>query len=153
MKKTILQTAAVLLILAGMTVSCGKEEKPIEIPFTEYSLTETFWQWSNLGYDGKVIVINSNAELENYITCTEGTFPEIDFSNNTLLIACGASTWNVGSINTIILKHSTTEYELKVTIFMGNATVVERWHIAIIIPKISRITEINLRTDYVQLNF
>jgi hypothetical protein len=94
MKKTLLQTAAILLILAGMIIACGKEkeeEKTIEIPFTEYSLIGTSCQWSNLGYDGKLIVINSNAELENYVICTDGAFPEIDFSKNTLLLASGCT--------------------------------------------------------------
>ncbi|MDR0763074.1 MAG: hypothetical protein LBF01_01070, partial [Bacteroidales bacterium] len=67
MKKTILKKSAILLILAGMIIACKEEEnKPIEIPFTEYSLAETSCQWINLDYDNKIIVINSNEELENY---------------------------------------------------------------------------------------
>jgi hypothetical protein len=67
MKKIILKTAAILLVMAGMMIACKEDEnKPIEIPFTEYSLAETSCQWINLDYDNKIIVINSNDELKNY---------------------------------------------------------------------------------------
>ena len=44
--------------------------KAIEIPFTEYVLDSNFCQWTNLNFNNDtIIVINSNEELENYITC------------------------------------------------------------------------------------
>jgi hypothetical protein len=146
MKKVILKTAAILLILAGGMIACGKEkeeEKTIEIPFTEYSLVGTSCQWTNLGYDGKVITINSNAELEKYITCTDGTFPEIDFSKNTLLLASGKATSGIGKITPSFYRNSDNKYTLNISILIGIAAIVQNWSISIVAPTLPDNAEID----------
>ena len=139
MKKIIFKTIAILLIVAGV-MACKKEKDevfPQEIPFTEYSLEETSCQWSNLSYDREAIVVNSHAALENYVTCTEGTFPEIDFAEHTLLLASGGA----GSINEFtytFFKNSENKYTLKVFIRLSPfLPVALQWRICIVTPKIS----------------
>ncbi|MDR2126336.1 MAG: hypothetical protein LBP63_05870 [Prevotellaceae bacterium] len=138
MKKIILQTTAILLMLAGI-VACGKEENEkhsTEIPLTEYSLTNTNCQWVNLDYNGSVIVINSKTELEKYITCTEGTFPEIDFAKNTLLIACGSTTNGIQYIQKKFFK-KINMYMLEIEITLNDATVAQPWIATLVTNKLS----------------
>ncbi|MDR2774351.1 MAG: hypothetical protein LBC19_06350, partial [Tannerella sp.] len=80
MKKIQLKLAAVLLILAGNLISCEDKEIPVEIPFTEYSLSGTHCRWTY--YGDNVLIVNSVEELEKYITIyiEDGYYPEIDFS-------------------------------------------------------------------------
>ncbi|MDR1198312.1 MAG: hypothetical protein LBK94_04770 [Prevotellaceae bacterium] len=155
MKKIIhtLKFAAILLLLAGMMVACGKdkENEPIEIPFTEYSLIDTYCHWNSFGPFDSVTVINSNAEMEKYVTCMEGSFPEIDFTKNTLLLARGGTTTNVDYINIVLLKCSKTEYELKITVFVGIATVAQGWSIKIVVPKLSENVQINLNAQLMDI--
>jgi len=92
MKTNLLKLIAFLLIVAGWFSSCKEKEENndiVEIPFTEYSLVGTSAQWTNLRYDNKVIIINSSAALENYLTNTGSGYPAIDFSKQTLLLASG----------------------------------------------------------------
>jgi hypothetical protein len=156
MKKKVLKIATILLLAAGGFISCGKEkEAPIEISFTEYSLAETFCQWINLikDYDyvgnSKVIAINNTTELEEYVNCTAGAFPEIDFSKNTILLVYGTSPQVVSTIDTVLSKYSTIKYELNITVFMGNGMMLEDWRISILVPKIPSVATINLEVDYV----
>jgi hypothetical protein len=152
MKQKFLNIAAIVLILAGV-IACKKETgtDPIEIPFTEYSFGETFCQWTNLNKDKKVIVINSDAEMEEYVTCEEGDYyPNIDFSKNTLLLAHGIAPQNIGSKNTALFRYSAAEYELKITISIGSMMVMEDWRISILVSKIPNDATINLKTDYVK---
>jgi hypothetical protein len=145
MKTTFLQLAAVLLLLAGGVASCGKEnEDPIEIPFEEYSLANTNCGWHNLNYNNTVIIINNNAELENYITCTEGIYPTIDFSKNTLLLASGGSGAREDIITTFF-QCSNNKYALKVDIYSSAfLPAITTWTVSILTPKISNNATITL---------
>jgi hypothetical protein len=154
MKKTMLTTTAILLILAGI-VACGKEKEekqPTEIPLTEYALSGSNCQWTNLDYNDSVIVINNKTELEKYITCTEETFPEIDFSKHTLLLASGGTTQSVYSINTNWYKYSAAEYELAITVVMAGYMVAQGWSVSILVPKIQDNAEVDIKVDYAKLN-
>jgi hypothetical protein len=145
----VLKAAAMLLILLSATSSCGEKEEATEVPFTEYSLAETSCWWSNLDIK-EIIIINSNAELEKYITCTEGTFPEVDFSKNTLLIAHGGATNGVGKITPSFYQNSAYKYTLNVSIVLGITMVAEGWSITILVPKISDNAEINLNVQLIK---
>ena len=67
-------TIVILLLLFFTAIFSSCKDKPDEpnypfkISFEEYSLEGTQCQWTNLSYNDKVIVINSNEELGKYIT-------------------------------------------------------------------------------------
>jgi hypothetical protein len=121
---------------------CG-EVQLTEIPFTEYSLVETNCRWVNFDLD-KVIIINSQSEMDNSITCTDGSYPEIDFSENTLLLAKGGTTNGVSEIISTVFKKSEQDYALNVTVHLDLTYVAQGWHIYILIPKISNLSKITL---------
>jgi WD40 repeat protein len=132
----------------GSILALEKEEdKSVPVEFTEYSLAGTACQWTNLSYDGKVIIINSKEELKKYITCEEDDFPDVDFSKHTLLLANGPSTNGIGKIETVLLKNTSKKYILKVTVHMGITMVAQGWCISIITPKISDKSEIKLNVE------
>jgi hypothetical protein len=147
MKKTLSFAAILLMLASAFTCRKDKENEPTEIPFTEYSLTGTDCQWTNLDYDGKVIVINSKAELEKYVTCTSGSYPEIDFAKYTLLLAHGGAQNGIGKITTSLYQNSANKYTLNVKISLGFTMVAEPWLIGIIVSKLPKDAEINLNTQ------
>jgi hypothetical protein len=81
-------------------------------------------------------VINSNEELENYITCTDGTFPEIDFSENTLLITCGCTINGIQYLHKKILKKENM-YMLEIEITLNDATVAHPWIVTLMTNKLN----------------
>jgi hypothetical protein len=140
MKKIISQTTVLLLILTGVMIACGKkekEEKPIEIPITEYSLAETSCRWTNLDCNGKVIVINSPTELAKYVTCTDGSYPEIEFTKNTLLLACGCTTNGIQYMHKKFLKKGYFIYMLEIEVTLNDATIVQPWRVALVTDKLT----------------
>jgi len=151
MKKLILKLTTLLLVLVGIASSCNPEpekEYPIELSFTKYSLPETSCQWINLSYDEKVLIINSKAELEKYISCTEGTYPAIDFAKNTLLIASGKTTQNVDEITAKkIHQLLLNKYRLDIEIGYyrdNNTTANNKWNNILLIDKLADENEIEL---------
>jgi hypothetical protein len=146
--KKILKLTAILLIVAG-SFSCGDKEdefgEPKEISFTEYSLAGTSCQWTNIDYGDKVVVINSNKELEQYVTCTEGSYPEIDFSKNTLVLASGVAGGGIAEITPMLSSISTNKFILHMNILLDfTALAWQNWTISIIVPKMPDGVKINL---------
>jgi hypothetical protein len=145
-----------LLVLAIVLVSCKKEStnKLTEIPFTEYSWAFTDCYWINPGSADSVIIINSETALEQYFTCTDSSYPEIDFAKNTLLFVSSIGAFSVEKVN--LSQKSKNEYELKVDImeamihYAGDREYT--WFIAIITSKIPDVTKINLKVDVINLD-
>ena len=131
-----------VIFINGEQVYCYNEKYPIEIPFTEYSLSGTSCQWKPLPYPypyrDTVIVINSEEELEKYIECIgESDYPVIDFSTQTLLFAHGIASSSVVSINCNSLQQlSEQNFRMKVDIVLGYATVMTNWQVPITINKL-----------------
>ena len=148
MKITLLKFTAFLLIVTGSFSSCREKEYnyPIDIPFTEYSLKETLCHWTNLNYDNKLIVINNNSELRNYINCSGGTYPEVDFSRHNLLLVSGR-VGGVIKINTRFLQLSANEYKLDIEIIRGSwhPGLEEPWDLALIVKKMNQ-------KDHIEIN-
>ncbi|MDR0667363.1 MAG: hypothetical protein LBF90_01940 [Prevotellaceae bacterium] len=154
MKTILFKTIAIVLLVAG-AMACKKEKGdtfPQEVPFTEYSLTDTYCQWQNLNYDKKLIIIDSLAALDEYVSCTEGTFPEIDFSKNTLLIVSGIGAGNVISIHTTFIQYAAAQYELSVIVRTRMLIITESWRISILAPKIPNGAAINVTVESVLSN-
>jgi hypothetical protein len=116
-------------------------EYPIEIPFTEYSLLETPCQWVQMDdeeyVEPHVIIVNSDKELENYIACWEGSYPEIDFAKQTLLLARGISSCSAYAVCNSLQQLSEQSYEMKVDYFLG-VLGVGTWYTPIIVNKLNK---------------
>jgi len=153
-KRQTLKIAVVLLLLAGTLASCEEKEKyPTEISFTEYSLTGTSCQWTNLNYDdrdGNVKVINSNKELENFIACSDGEFPKIDFSTYTLLLVSGTTYQNIETMNLSLEQHSANKYQLNVEIRLGEGDMMDTWTLALLVKKIGRNSRVSANVEIIQ---
>ena len=126
------------------------------IPFEEYSLEGTTCNWTNLNYDGTVLIINSNEDLANYISCTEGSYPEIDFSQNTILLAKGKTQFGISDASTKIIRQSiTNSYDFEVEIKIDNArpVAVDSWQIAVKVQKNTNIeSAVNLKISTTEEN-
>jgi hypothetical protein len=124
------------MLFAAGNFACEKTEiKNIPVEFTEYSLEGTECQWKNLGYDGKVIIINNSDELEKYITSKDGNIPYVDFSKQTLLLASDSDK-DVKNIDAAFFKSAANQYTVKVSIRYGDAAVMTNWTLAILTSKI-----------------
>ena len=151
-------TAAILCVLLSGLFSiagCKKDEKkeryPIDIPFTEYSLPETC-QWTNLGYDETVIVVNSMETLKQYMIFPEGNTPEFDFSTNSLLLVSGGAERGISGISKKLQQLSDSRYQWNIEIFLDDPDEPEPWIIAITTSKpiIDNAVELNVTTSAVE---
>ena len=132
-----------------VTTSYEEPEYPMNIPFTEYSLS-LFCYWTNLEYDNSVVIINSKEEMSHYIECTTGNYSEIDFSKHSLLLLSGKTDFEFMKVNVTDLQQlSEKEYELKIEILLDKETVTEEWDVAIVVEKVSRDSNFKLNvTEY-----
>ena len=143
MKPILLNLTAFLLILAGIFSACHKPDDPqesdiiypINVSFTDYYLDETSCQWVNLPYDEKAIVINSDDELNNYLSCLEGFYPVIDFSENSLILISGQTTTGIDHLYKSLAQLSENHYKLDINIEL-DATPANAWCVALITSKI-----------------
>lgn len=132
------------------------EIESVNVPFTEYSLNETSCRWGNLDvgqstfpYTSKLIIINSNEELEKYVNCAIGNnYPAIDYSQNTLLLSYGViGHWT--QVDSIFLQQYSTEYVLNVNLLAGIASVITEWQSAIVVGKLAKESIIGLKINMV----
>jgi len=120
----------------------------IKIPFTEYSLVETSCQWE--GFESnKVIIINNDEELREYVVCTEDNYSKIDFSEHSLLLTRGRSATGFRYIDIKFFEEETNEYTLAVTIHTDRTAAALPWLISIITPKIQNETTITLNVQQI----
>jgi hypothetical protein len=157
MKAYMLKITAIVMMMAGGFSSCGEREEnifsePIEIPVTEYSLYETGCWWINTEPD-KVIVINSDKDLEKYIACTDNScsYPVIDFSKQTLLLTNGIAYNGVGKISNTFLQVGSEKYTWKISVRLGDTMVVQEWYTAILVPKLTN--KVIIVTEVQQTHF
>ena len=155
MKTTFFTLAALLLIAAGSFYACREKEaeeskEPVVISFTEYSLTGTSCQWANLNYDNKVIVINSSVALESYLTnTTRSSYPVIDFSKHSLLLASGTANNAVFDISAKDLQQLVSkDYELSIEIILNPAIVNGQWVFALLTDKLNGDKKVELNASY-----
>jgi len=123
-----------------------REVKLIDIPITEYSLESTSCQWESFAPD-TVIVINSDAELENYLTCTD--YPAVDFNLYSLLLVRGSTDY--GTISHIIkdlARLSAKEYRLNIKVQANDTSATEEWILAVLVPKLPQNSTVSLNLYY-----
>ena len=156
MKKTILKLTAFLLIFTSILFACKKTDDPkepeinypIDILFTEYSLEGTSCQWKNLPCDEKVIIINSIADLETYLSFTEKSYPIINFSKNSLLLISGKTVAvGIDMISTNVTQISAIHFQLDIEMALA-ATAAEDWCVALITKKIKDESLFELNVTY-----
>lgn len=130
-------------------ISCNTKEEqyvePLEISFTEYSLSRTAC-WQTSSETNQVVIINSAEEMAKYIACTDGNYPAIDFSKHTLLLAGGSTTNGVSAISKRLQQLSSKQYTLDVEITLDDTTIIQDWAIAIVTKKMSGRDKIELNT-------
>jgi len=154
------KTAILLVFVACVATSCDPEpptptnplilnrppkpdEYPKDIAFTEYSLDSTSCKWiSNIPHArcgaeyNYLIIINSNEELEKHITCESDSYPVIDFSKHTLLLACGARCHYDNLISIDLQQFSRQNYVMTVVFQVTPRTAAKPWQIPIIVNKL-----------------
>jgi len=151
MKTKILFIISFFLLFIVVFVSCKKinTDYPIEIFFDDYSLDGTKCQWTNLPYNDKVIVINSNEELEKYIDCTDGNYTAIDFEKSTLLLISGVNQTGIYDITpSQLMQISLNNYKFDFRIRLDDNSKKKEWNYAITINKLNekKFVELNLTT-------
>jgi len=138
--------------------------------FVNYSLPENQCQWTNYEpyapvdgmifstagsittdlFAGKLIIINSNEEMQNHLNCTDGEYPEIDFSNHTLLLSCGQQGYQDEYYSTKFHKLSSEKYFVSVSFIPSFAAAIKVWQNAIVIDKIDNNLDVELTIRHVQ---
>ena len=142
---------ALTVICAAIFMASGCEKKESlpdgDIPFTELSLTDI-----NLiidhdkVYEDQAVVINSNEELEKYIDCTEGNYPEIDFSRHSLVLATGVTLHVISGISGNLQRQS-GEYQLDVALTtVQDANYMQRWRLALLTDKLGANSKVQVKS-------
>jgi hypothetical protein len=67
-----------------------------------------------------------------------GNVPEIDFSNNSLIVINGISRYGIHHLAKQLTQISNKEYTLYVEITLNDAPVLENWTVCVLIPKVSQ---------------
>jgi len=133
------------LVTIKQRAATGEDGYPIEVPFTEYPLANDqplnrspFYRL-NIELD-KIVLVNNNEELYNYIDCTDGSCSEIDFSEYTLLLAKGVSNYGIYFFEKQFHQISDNEYSLYVYVDIGytHIAVGDAWVVSVLIPKLSQ---------------
>ena len=134
-------------------------EYPIEIPFEEYSLEGTSCQWDEYLYypinNGDVFISNSNEELDKFcIRCDEGTYPEIDFTQYSLLLVTGKTNYSISgmTINGLQLLMP-NQYALSIEFTLKDILVSEKWLVALVVPKMNQTSNVVLNLTHIGGNY
>jgi hypothetical protein len=128
-----------LLITCLTNGACGNtehEEFPIKIPFTEYSLGETICWWKDCDSTNNVIIISSDEELNKYVNCASSSYPAVDFSKQSLLLARGKTINGFRCLDVDFSKETACEYALDVTVHTDRTIVAPPLIVGIVVPKL-----------------
>ena len=118
---------------------------PVEISFTELVVGSSC-HWESFEHS-KVIIINSEEALSNYIVCENNDYSNIDFSKHSLLLARSNAFSTILYMNIKFLQEEANKYVLNVNIYRGPLQYPEPWLIAIITPKIDNKATIALNVQ------
>jgi hypothetical protein len=112
----------------------------VPVSYKEYSLEESPCEWKENRFaaknNGTVVVINNNEALENYVGCIDGTYPAVDFSQKTLLVATGLEAYqNTPRIATLV-KNPDGAYAMEVSMNVSDAPAPNFWQVSVVVDKI-----------------
>ena len=156
--KSAVATLFALCAMFFTTTSCERNPNMIEIPFAVYSNeglgsmegSGLYLIWKGLKYDNKVIIINSREEMEKYTDSDISDYPEVDFSNNTLLLASGCTSSGIEKVTVNHLqKLSPNEYLLDIEVLLWSACVEDYWAAVLIVEKMSEESAIDLKICHI----
>ena len=116
---------------------------PMRFLFKEYTLAGTSCQWTDFETD-TVIIVNSNEELESYMSCIGDNLPAINFSKYSLLLIRSLSSLGIDHITKSLQQTATNEYELDVNVFLNNLAFSTGWTLALITCKLGEEANIKL---------
>jgi len=144
-----------MLVLTGV-FSCKDDvlkETPIvyptEVSHEVYSLYGTMCNWANRENDGKVVIINSDEKLKQYLSCyTNGNYYTLDFSKQSLLLVGSIASSGIYDVfETSIQQLSSNEYELKAVIRLNENPKPFEWDIAVRLDKLRNDAKIVLKVE------
>jgi len=156
MKTKSLKLIAFLLFLSGVFFSCKDDilietptDNPTEPSLEVYSLYGTMCNWANRENDGKVVIINSDEELKQYVSCyMNSNYHPFDFSKQSLLLAGSVASSGIYDIfGTSIQQLSSNEYELKAVIRLNEISTPLEWDIAVRVDKLRGDAKVVLKVD------
>lgn len=126
---------------------------PIDVPYMEYSLWDTQCYWQLPEKNNSVIIVNSDEELARYIACeTETSYPTVDFTKYTMIIAYGYTTQGVyETIIESLQQTSETEYALNIHVVTRDTDAPEQWTKALLVDKWEQLYNIDLNVDVTKL--
>ena len=150
MKRNIFKIAAILLIsLGNIFTRCDDPEKyPIEISVQDYMLG--WCSWINWADDSKIIIINSDEEMNKYVSCHELLdYPTIDFSKHSLLLVDGTASAGIYDVKKEkkMQQISPNEYVLNIGINLNSLTEPTKWYATIITNKLRQNAKIELKIE------
>ena len=116
--------------------------------YSEHSLTKTLCLLTNFDFfdPKRLIIINSHEDLNKYISCAEGNYPEVDFSRHTILLAFGHSEYSIGNISKKLLQTSEDSFQLNLELdrYQLSNSRDESWQYAVITSKLSSESSVEL---------
>ena len=120
--------------------------EPREIPLLDYSLYETcVWNHEGLRTENMVFIVNDNKTLQKHLSCSVVSYPNVDFSKNTLLFAKGLpQCCNPSNLEAFFFQNGKNEFTLQVNYKLGIFGPYP-WTIAFLIPRISDKANIKLK--------
>ncbi|MCL2130868.1 MAG: hypothetical protein FWH36_00205, partial [Lentimicrobiaceae bacterium] len=123
---------------------------PLCDSFTEYTFDGTACRWAyNIYGNDTVVFIDDNNDLGNYIMTLGDSFPTVDFSTHTVILAYGQTI----NVNNVVSKNfqqlSPYEYKLDVEVFVTNATMPMSWIVAFIVCKQNSSSSVELNVTII----
>ena len=116
---------------------------PMSFIFKEYTLAGTSCQWTDFETD-TLIIVNSDEELESYISCTGDNLPSINFSKYSLLLVRSLSSSGIEYITKNLQQTAINEYELDVNVFLNDLLFPIGWTLALITCKLEKEADVKL---------
>ena len=86
--------------------------------------------------DTEITVINSVGELREYIACDADKYLDIDFSNNSILLALGWTPSEISYKNVTFQQTSADKYVLNVVVQLSGLTRPDAWSVAYVTNKL-----------------
>jgi len=130
---------SLVYIPTGGTATGDVRPDAVSVSYKKYSLEESACEWKEDRFaasNGTVVVINNNESLENYVGCIEGTYPAVDFSRQTLLVATGLEAYQNTPVIGTLVKNPDGAYAMEVNMNVSDAPAPNFWQVSVVVDKI-----------------